>query len=233
MEFFFTPTDTYRNFTGHHWSPVLILSLSFYWIIWIGKSKTEHVKWNMLLALSMIPFMAVISRAFFTFYEGSFTIQEELPLHLCRISALTMPFLIYFKNKKWINIFYFLIIVGTFQAVITADLKYTFPHYSYIIYWVFHMSLVWLPVAIITLTGIKPDKSAMIAAFILGNIYMVLTLAVNFTIGSNYFYTRHKPPGGSLLDFFGPWPIYLLVVEGIAIILFLLAYLPFKKKVNQ
>jgi hypothetical integral membrane protein (TIGR02206 family) len=230
MDILFKPTDTYKNFTDHHWVPILMLSIFFIVYIFIGKKKDESVKWKMLFILSLIPFMSVVSRGIFTWYEGVFTVKEELPLHLCRISALTMPFLIYFRNKKWINIFYFLIMVGTFQAVITADLQYTFPHYSYIIYWVFHISLVWLPVAIIILTGIKPDKSSMIHAFLFGNIYMVLTLVVNFSIESNYFYTRHKPPGGSLLDFFGPWPIYLFVVEGIAIILFLLAYLPFKNR---
>jgi len=62
---------------------------------------------------------------------------------------------------------------------------------------------------------------------------MLITLLINFAIGSNYFYTRQKPPGGSLLDFFGPWPFYILVVEVLAMILFVLAYLPFYKKENR
>jgi hypothetical integral membrane protein (TIGR02206 family) len=230
MESLLYRTEPYKNFTLHHWAPIAILSLLFLLLIQIGKSKSEIQKWKWLFWFSLIPFFAVISRIIFTLYEGIFSIQEELPLHLCRIAALSMPFFIYFKNRKWINIFYFLIIVGTLQAIITADLEFSFPHYSYIIYWIFHVSLVWLPLAVIIFTGIVPQRKDMINAFVIGNIYMLCTLIINFSIGSNYFYTKQKPPGGSLLDLFGPWPIYILVVEGLAVILFLLAYLPFRKQ---
>jgi hypothetical integral membrane protein (TIGR02206 family) len=230
MESILFRTEPYKNFTFHHGAPIVILSLLFLLLIQIGKTKSDKQKWKWLFWFSLIPFFAVISRIIFTLYEGIFSIQEELPLHLCRIAALSMPFIIYFKNRKWINIFYFLIIVGTLQAIITADLEFSFPHYSYIIYWIFHVSLVWLPLAVIIFTGIVPRRKDMINAFVMGNIYMLCTLIINFSIGSNYFYTKQKPPGGSLLDLFGPWPIYIFVVEGLAVILFLLAYLPFRKQ---
>ncbi len=183
--------------------------------------------------MSLIPFAAVVSRLLITWYEGIFTIQEELPLHLCRLVAISLPFFIWYRNIKWINTLYFLIMVGTLQAIITADLQFVFPHYSYLLYWVFHVTLVWVPVFIIINLGIKPDFNDFKRAFIIGNIYMLITLLINFAIGSNYFYTRQKPPGGSLLDFFGPWPFYILVVEVLAMILFVLAYLPFYKKENR
>ena len=177
--------------------------------------------------------MAVVTRMMCTSYEGIFSIQEELPLHLCRLIAMVLPVVIWLKNIKWLNTLYFLIIVGTLQAVITADLQYTMPHYSYFIYWIFHVSLVWIPVYIVLRLNITPSIRDMIRAFIAGNIYLLFTLIINFLIGSNYFYTRHKPPGGSLLDLFGPWPWYILVVEAVAIVLFILAYLPFYKKENR
>ena len=50
---------------------------------------------------------------------------------------------------------------------------------------------------------------------------------VNRLIGSNYLYTQGKLPTPSLLDVLGPYPWYLLSMEGLGILLCLLLYLPF------
>ena len=42
-------------------------------------------------------------------------------------------------------------------------------------------------------------------------------------------YTMQRPPFGSLLDFLGPWPWYILFVQPIALLLLWLARLPFTK----
>lgn len=233
MESLFHPSQEYKNFTYDHFMPILVISLIFIVIIFLTKDSTVKKRFNIAFLLSLIPLTAVISRMVITTIEGIFSIQHELPLHLCRLISIVLPVFIWSRNLKWINTLYFLIIVGTLQAVITADLQYTLPHYSYFIYWIFHVSLVWIPVYIIIRLQIVPSKKDMIRAFIVGNIYLLFTLIINFGIGSNYFYSRHKPPGGSLLDFFGPWPWYILVVEGLAMVLFILAYLPFYKKENR
>jgi uncharacterized membrane protein YwaF len=39
-----------------------------------------------------------------------------------------------------------------------------------------------------------------------------------------------KPPTASLIDVLGPWPWYLLALEGIAFVIFFILYLPFAIK---
>jgi hypothetical integral membrane protein (TIGR02206 family) len=59
------------------------------------------------------------------------------------------------------------------------------------------------------------------------NLYMLLITFVNRAIGSNYLFIAHKPETASLIDVLGPWPWYILIMEGIGILLCLLLYLPY------
>jgi uncharacterized membrane protein YwaF len=58
------------------------------------------------------------------------------------------------------------------------------------------------------------------------NVFAVLVGPFDYFYKTNYFYLRSKPPNPSLLDFLGPWPIYIACTEAVALVLFLLLYLP-------
>ena len=211
-----------------HWYPLIIATV--FMIIAILFAKRYLSERNQVVfgtALSIIPAICVTSRMIFTSIEGTFTIQEELPFHLCRILAYILPFVIYYKNRKWFGITYFFTMVGTLQALLTPDLPQAAPHYSYASYWVLHGVLIYLPIYCIVVYDFTIKKKDFINAVIVGNIYLILTLIINFTIGANYFYTSHKPLSASLLDFLGPWPWYIFTVELLTIFLFVLAWIPF------
>jgi len=50
---------------------------------------------------------------------------------------------------------------------------------------------------------------------------------MNRLLGANYLYMMKKPEHASLLDVLGPHPWYLVWIEGIMILSFLVLYLPF------
>ena len=67
------------------------------------------------------------------------------------------------------------------------------------------------------------------------NIYSLALYGLNLLMDANYFYLVHKPGNASILDLFGPWPLYILVAEMVAMVFFGLFYLPFIfiKKTDQ
>ncbi|MBM3790173.1 MAG: TIGR02206 family membrane protein, partial [Acidobacteria bacterium] len=57
--------------------------------------------------------------------------------------------------------------------------------------------------------------------------------SLDMIFGWNYGYLRRPPSQPSLLDYLGPWPWYILSLELIALCIFILLTLPFRKSGRQ
>ena len=211
-----------------HWAPLIALVIIAILCVSFAKRflSKKHQK-RLLLALSVIPLLCYLTYLTIQIATGAFRIQNDLPVHLCRFIALMGPYVYWKENKLWTGIFYFWIIVGTFNALIAVDLKYDIPHWSYLLYFTMHGTLILLPVYYCLVMGHRVRRKDLWNAFWATNVFLVVAFIVNFAIGSNYFYVAHKPDVASLLDYLGPWPWYIVAIEFIALILFYVAYLPF------
>lgn len=218
----------FESYTWAHGIPLMIISIIGLILIITGlRLKSFEDKKKILLSLSVFPALAAIFGMIFPLIEGDFNIQDDLPFHVCRFAALTTPIIIWKNNRFWMGIFYFWILAGTLNANITADVEYGFPHWSYFNYWMIHSFLVLIPIYYVIVLKVKISFSDLKNAFWMANAFLLFTLTVNVLIGSNYMYSRHKPPVASLLDLLGPWPTYLITGQLLAGVLFFILYLPF------
>jgi hypothetical integral membrane protein (TIGR02206 family) len=74
----------------------------------------------------------------------------------------------------------------------------------------------------------RPRPGSVGSAMLVFNILIVLIGTFDFIFKTNYMFLRTKPETVSLLTFLGPWPWYIAAGDGVAFILFLLLYLPFR-----
>lgn len=125
------------------------------------------------------------------------------------------------------EILLFWVFAGTTQAMITPDLAHGFPHYNYLKYWIVHAGLVIFMMYATLVYQMRPSVKSIIKSFLALQVYFGLMLLVNAILDSNYFFISEKPPHGSLLDYLGEWPYYILVAELIVFPYFFLIYLPF------
>ncbi len=218
----------FQLWTLQHAMPVILYTLLGVWSIWFAKSKLDRAgQKKLLFVLSLIPAFAFMGHVAIQLATHKFTIQDDLPIHICRILALAAPIVYWKENKFWIGIFYFWILAGTLNAVITADIRYAFPHWNYFIYFIMHLGLIPLPIYYSIVLGPRIELRDMKHAFWMANLFLLITMAINFSIGSNYMFTRHKPEVATIMDALGPWPWYLVALQFIALVLFFIIYLPF------
>ena len=204
---------------------LVIINLSF---IWLRKSEDQKFKDGVRYTIAGILLLSESSWHIWNIATDQWTIQRHLPLHLCSIFIWLGIYMLVSKNYRIYEFVYFLGVGGALQAVITPEAGiYGFPHFRVFQTLFSHGTLVTAGIFMTLVEGFRPYWSSFKRVFIWTNLYMVFVTIVNLLIGSNYLYTLRKPDTASLMDLLGPWPWYLLAVEGVALVICFLLYLPF------
>ena len=160
---------------------------------------------------------------------GNWDISHSLPLELCSIASLSAAVMLLTKNHFLFEIVYFIGIGGAIQAIFTPNLLFGFPQFRYIQFFVDHFCLILAPLIMIWLYQFTITKASIIKAFISINLLAFIVFIINTLLGANYMFLKNKPSTPSLLNFFGPYPYYLFTLEFVALFVFFILYLPFKK----
>jgi hypothetical integral membrane protein (TIGR02206 family) len=154
-------------------------------------------------------------------------LQDNLPLHLCDWATFTCAAALLWRHRLAYELTYFWGLAGTLQAVLTPDLDAGFPHPAFFAFHIAHSGLI---AAVLFLTwglAMRPTPRSIVRAFLWLQLYAGVTAILNLLLDTNYGYLHHKPGVPSLLDYLGPWPVYIVSLEVLALVLFGFCYLPF------
>ena len=158
---------------------------------------------------------------------GSFDIKLHLPFHLCRFANLLLPIVMLRCNEFIFQILFYWGLSGMFQGIITPDIVQDFPHFHYFRFFIGHHLMVVALIYLIIVHKMMPTIVGLRNSFIGLNLFLIISFIVNIILDANYFWIMDKPPTGSLLDYMGPWPWYILTAEFVALAHFGLAYVIF------
>jgi hypothetical integral membrane protein (TIGR02206 family) len=212
--------------TGHliALAVIILINLTF---IWLRKSESQKLKNGVRYTILAVLVIAESSWHIWNIAIGKWTIQTHLPFHLCSVLVWSTVIMLLTKNYQIFEFAYFLGIAGASQAVLTPEAGiYGFPHYRVFQTLIAHGAIVTGAIFMTVVEGYRPTWKSLKRVVIWLNIYALIVTGINLLIGSNYLYTLRKPNTASLMDFLGPWPLYLLALEVIALALCFLLYLP-------
>jgi|LakMenE18May11ns_1017448.scaffolds.fasta_scaffold9807138_1 hypothetical integral membrane protein (TIGR02206 family) len=208
---------------------ILIICLSIGLPIFTKRSFSQY---QQLLTSRII---AIIISCWVILYDlillnlGKFNYKTDLPLDICNLMGLLIPFLMWSPSKQLFPYLYFYIMAGTTQAVFVPYLFDGFPNFVFIKFWVVHGGLIVYILYVAVVWKFKLTLKDIWRSFLLLQLYGLLIYLTNKQIGANYIFLVQKPPTNSIFDYFGPWPIYILVTEAIMLFLMFMVYLPYWK----
>lgn len=187
-------------------------------------STLRRTRWMLAIAL----WLSMVAWQAWNIAVGIWTVQYVLPLQLCDVLVILTGFTLLTKNQSLYEFSYFLGIGAACQTLFTPDAgMFGFPHFRYIQPMVSHGLLVAIGIYLTVVEGMRPRWQAIPRIFLVVNLYMLFLYFFNSAIGSNYMMVNYKPDVVSLFSLMPGWPWYLVWSEGLALVIFLLLYLPF------
>lgn len=152
---------------------------------------------------------------------------QMLALHLCALAVWLTAWVLITASPRAFEVAYFWALGGTTQALATPDLRQGFPSADFVLFFLGHGLVIVGVFYALIVYRLRPVPESLIRVSLITLGVAILALGVNAVLGSNFMYLMEKPTGTSLLDWFGPWPWYWLVLIAVSGLTFLVLYAPF------
>ena len=176
----------------------------------LGRRSREHAELtSRVLALVLVA--AVLPLQVLDHLPGNFQLGVSLPLQLCDLAAVVAVIALWTRNHTAICVTYLWGLLLTPQALLTPALAADFPDPRFVVFWAMHILIVWAAVFLTFGLGHRPDWQGYRRTVLITATWMLLLYPTNLVLGTNYGFVNGKPATGSMLDYMGPWPVYLLV----------------------
>lgn len=160
-------------------------------------------------------------------WTGRWTPGGSLPCQLCDAAIAASVVSMLRPSPLSFELTYFWGLGAALQGLITPSIVERWPHPVYVQFFIVHCGL---PLAAVFLAfglGLTPRPRVVLRMMIWTNAVALVAGVTSWLTGGNYMFMRSPPPTGSVLDFLGPWPWYLLVAEVVAFGVFAALAIPF------
>lgn len=164
--------------------------------------------------------------------RGTYDVDSNLPLELTDAVTLIAALALVTGGVLWFELTYFWGLTASLQATLTPGLRADegFPDFLYWQYFAVHSGVVVAAIFLAFGLRMTARRGAVARIFAITAGWTALVGAADLITGGNYMFLRERPRTSSLLDYLGPWPVYLLGAAAVALAMFALLDLPFRRR---
>jgi len=155
-------------------------------------------------------------------------IEHGLPLQLCDFSIFLCIILLIRKSFSIFEIVYFTGVGGALVAILSPELWLGFPHFRFYHFFLSHAAILFANFYMIWIYQFRPNLKSILKVFFFINGFGVFVFFINSMIDANYMFISKPTYNNTFLNHLGPYPYYLISLEGIMIIICFILYIPFR-----
>ena len=238
-----TAEDTsFKMFGMQHIVPLSILAVLFALIFILFKKKEKsHVIFAYVC--SMLIIVGDIASRIWLIQNGTFRASYDMALHMCDISGVMIPIFLFMKPGKMRDKMYNLLFIwglgGALMALLTPEMGgYAFPSYYYFNFFIKHSMIIFGVLIATFFYGMRPNIKYLGWVMIVSTAIVAVVYGIDQLVQvippyepGNYMFLSYPPTGGSLIDLlvdiFGPSPYYIIGLEIIGALIYMILWLPF------
>lgn len=218
---------SFYMFNGLHiFLIVSLIVLAFLLFIYREKLKKFKYKENVRHVMASVLLFNMVIYYIGLFATNTFSVMDDLPLHLCFVTNFFMIYVLYKGDRKLYKIVYFFTFIGPLPAIIWSDLTYTYDVCEFWQFIICHHVMLLTSLYLLFVLDYKVEAKYMINAFLIGIVYITVINIGNSIFGTNYIMLTSLPENTlKLYPFLRNIPsIFPLLTVGI--LAFLISYLP-------
>ncbi len=218
--------NAFHVFNTQHLGTLCVILALCILVSWAARDSSNRKWLGPLISFVLLGYTACIYGQ--QAISHSLSWQYSLPLELCSLVLIACIISLFHSVPFAVEIAYFWGLGGVLQAIITPDLAQGFPSWDFILFFWGHGATLLAIVFLISGREFRPRRGGVARMMLALNVYGLVIGALDALLGWNYGYLCLKPSEPSLLDYLGAWPWYLLSIELIAFLTFLLLDLPWR-----
>jgi len=186
-------------------------------------SSTVRVAIALLIVLLIAFEMAMAVR------EGWFDWRIFVPFELCDAALVLAVFTLLVPRRPLAEVLYFWTASGSVLAMLTPIVPWSFPRWEFVVFFGLHGLSLAAALVLVFGASLRPRPGAPTRVFFVTAAWAGFVALMNLILDANYMFLRRKPIAPTLLDWMGPWPLYLVTGAAVAFVLFWLLGLPFRR----
>ena len=184
-------------------------------------------------ALAVAIFAVALPLQILQFTPDQWDLQTSLPLQLCDFGWVFAVHALWTRNRLSATVTYLWGITLTSQGILTPDLHSDFPEPRFLMFWGMHLLVIWAAFALVPGLRILPAWHTYRLTVAITAAWAVCVYVFNVIVDTNYGYLNRLPKSASLLDYLGPWPLYVVLEIVIIAVVWALLTWPWTREATR